>query len=226
MKWSSLSITGALFFVLFSFQSLEARKTVIITTGDKITEVTELTNDLKNKLNIENNLRDTLVLGYKYSHFGLFWIDLWTWDGQYCLYNPSKDEYYDLDTNELTIILNHKDITVSKPFLYTIPLGLILLSLAAILIIIFILVFSDSQEIDKERLEEMMKDSKYVQAYNQIIATYEKHDLDPDSYDAFELDPKKDFPLVHAELVIAGLDPKEAYDDIDFLNQVYLSELK
>lgn len=61
---------------------------------------------------------------YKYEYGGVFWIDFWTWDGEYCLQAGGK--HY-IIPGSLAAELLGRDSPPSRPFLYKFPLGLLIL---------------------------------------------------------------------------------------------------
>lgn len=70
-------------------------------------------------------------VGFKYSYFGFFWLDLWTWDGSYCIYEPtsiiSHKIFKVIDLQEAARITGKNESEFGKPFLYKYPLGLFLI---------------------------------------------------------------------------------------------------
>ncbi len=75
----------------------------------------------------------TVGVGYKWSYGGLFWIDFWTWGGEYCLHVGDK---YEPITAEQAGILLGRTSPPSRPFLYKFPLGLMILGGIAVLAVI------------------------------------------------------------------------------------------
>ncbi|MCA8958911.1 MAG: hypothetical protein KDC38_00295 [Planctomycetes bacterium] len=66
-------------------------------------------------------------LGYMYSYFSLFWVNVWTWSGKFVVY--SGNEYGDLpqDPQEISTILGIEASKVKKPWTYSLPPGLLIL---------------------------------------------------------------------------------------------------
>jgi hypothetical protein len=62
-----------------------------------------------------------LKIGYKYGYWGVFWIDLWTWGGQYCVYEDKR--YQPIEVAEAAGLLGKPADALSPPFLYRVPLG-------------------------------------------------------------------------------------------------------
>jgi hypothetical protein len=76
---------------LFSAEPAEARKGIpIINTGDVIYRVADLPAELAANPELAG-----WALGYKASHFGLFWADVWCWDKQLVAFKG--DSYSDLE---------------------------------------------------------------------------------------------------------------------------------
>jgi hypothetical protein len=112
---------AALFFL--SPGRASAKGIILITHGDTINHVA----DIKNPLLLEVMHKDGWThpaIGYKYSYFGIFWLDLWTWGGEYCIYEDKK--YMPL-TPELAEAAGVSEKELKKPFLYRFPLGLVIL---------------------------------------------------------------------------------------------------
>lgn len=64
-------------------------------------------------------------VGYKWSYGGLFWIDFWTWGGEYCLYRGN--EYESITPEEAALLLGQSSAP-GRPFLYKFPLGLLIIA--------------------------------------------------------------------------------------------------
>jgi hypothetical protein len=68
---------------------------------------------------------DMRQIGFKYNYGGLFWIDFWTWDGTYCIYQDKR--YKPITEAEAAQLLGKPTSALSKPFQYRVPLGLLIL---------------------------------------------------------------------------------------------------
>ncbi len=95
-------------------------------------------------------------LGYMYSYFSLFFVNVWTWGGQFVLYKD--DSYSDLptqDAGEIATLLGIESGEVKKPIGYTIPLGAVILGVILLLVLVMKLKgSSDEEEIIEESVEE------------------------------------------------------------------------
>ena len=92
----------------------EARRggVVVINTGDDITHVRDLSPEVAAQVGYSK-------LGYHYERFGLFWFDLWRWDGEFVIYEGST--YVSLDDDNLTLVGGG-----SVPWSYHLPDGLLI----------------------------------------------------------------------------------------------------
>lgn len=66
-----------------------------------------------------------LSVGYKYSSFGVFWLNVWTWSGEYCL--TDGQGYYSLPGTEIAKMIAPGS-RLEPPFLYRFPLGWIVIA--------------------------------------------------------------------------------------------------
>jgi len=113
----------ALATVALSAEEAQAKGIMIITHGESVLHYADLDAALRETLHEETG--HNLQVGYLYSHFGLFWLDLWTWGGEYCLYEG--DDVMRLTPDQVAEILKTTPDKLGKPLLYTLPLGLLIL---------------------------------------------------------------------------------------------------
>lgn len=68
------------------------------------------------------------ALGWKYEHFSIFFLDLWTGSGTFVLYDRAADDaYVPLDDDEVRTITGREPSSLGKPLLYHVPLGWVVL---------------------------------------------------------------------------------------------------
>ena len=101
----------------------EAGGFFLITHGDTIKDLGELPADSRAGLDV--GPEKTLRFGYKYSYFGLFWIDLWTWGGEFCLHNGDK-QYEGITVEQAAQLMHREPGQMKKPFFYSYPEGLVI----------------------------------------------------------------------------------------------------
>lgn len=100
-------------------------------------------------------------VGFKFDYFGIFWIDLWTYDGTFCLYKEVGDqkEFMPLTAAQAATLLGKAEDEMSRPFLYKFPLGWLILG-PLILLAILGAVFGE-KEADVKKL---LNDPEYQKA--------------------------------------------------------------
>lgn len=119
-----LALAVAAFFFLSPGRA-SAKGIILITHGDTINRVAEVKDPHLLQLLRKTGEWKNPAVGYKYSYFGIFWLDLWTWGGEYCIY---EDKKYDPLTPELAALAaGVSESELKKPFLYRFPLGLTIL---------------------------------------------------------------------------------------------------
>lgn len=69
-------------------------------------------------------------VGYAYSYAGAFWLDIWTWDGEHCLYNG--DNYWPLDEETSQALLGKSLSELDVPLTYRFPPLLVILVVGGI----------------------------------------------------------------------------------------------
>ena len=70
-----------------SERNAEARGLMIVNTGLDVTHVSELNDAAKAELVAE---AQDMKIGYAYERFGVFWLDIWRWDGQLVFYKGDE----------------------------------------------------------------------------------------------------------------------------------------
>jgi hypothetical protein len=110
-QWAVGVVVG---FALLSRGEASARGFVIVTWGDTISHVGDAPAQTKQS-------HGSSQVGYKYGYFGVFWIDLWTHSGTYCVYDGRM--YTPIASAEAARLLGKSESELSTPFLYRWPLG-------------------------------------------------------------------------------------------------------
>jgi hypothetical protein len=109
-------------------------KIVLITHGDTITKLGGIAdNDIR--MAFYENVQPIPSVGYHYSYAGVYWVDLWTWGGEYCLYTGDKQQTYEpISRDQAARFLGVTPDDLSKPFWYRFPPGLCILAGLALLL--------------------------------------------------------------------------------------------
>jgi len=100
------------------------RGLMLITTGNTVKHVGDVLPDMKESVREGTGQAEDLKVGYLHDRFGLFWVDIWTWNGQYVLYN-SSDDVWELDDEQAASVMGVTGSQLKKPFFYTVPPGLV-----------------------------------------------------------------------------------------------------
>ncbi len=142
-------------FLVFAAQS-PAKAIVLITHGDEISHVADVPSGTKEI--VREQVGKNADVGFKYSHFGVFWLEIWTWSGEFCLY--SGDEHWPLDNQQAAAILGVSEGDVARPWRYNFPPGLI----AVIVIGALAGVRKYFAKSQTDKIKELLKDPRYQQA--------------------------------------------------------------
>jgi len=144
----------------------EAKVPFLITYGDSISQLAPLPADKKDTL--EKLTKPGTQIGYKYSYFGLFYLDVWTWGGEYCLFEGKS--FWSLKPEQVAELLAVPVEKLPKPFFYRFPslLSLLVLGLIALLII------GRFVKSDEEEAAELLKDERYREALDLFRKKYEE----------------------------------------------------
>jgi hypothetical protein len=142
-------------------------KFVLITHGDTIAHQGEVPAQFRTP-----DLPSTAI-GFKYSYFGVFWLDLWTWGGTYCLYKDKT--YWELEPKAAALLLGKSESELQRPFLYTFPLGL--------LILVPLVVLGGAIQLfhkpPPNPAAELLKDERYVRALTIFSEQVSREDAPP-----------------------------------------------
>jgi hypothetical protein len=104
---------------------------MIFNTGDKVFEIADAEPGSPAK-----QVASDVVVGYRCQHFGLFWLPLWTWDGDFCIYSEDKNAAEVMPPEQIALITGVPVEKIKKPFLYTFPLGLIIILCIVALVVV------------------------------------------------------------------------------------------
>jgi hypothetical protein len=129
---------------------------ILITWGDSISHVGDVSPQNKPGLPVAK-------VGYKYGYWGVFWLDLWTHSGTYCVYEGNR--YNALTPAEAARLLGKSESDLSTPFLYKVPLGWMIfgpLLLFGILAAVLAEKKSDSD------LKQLLNDPRYQEAFAKL----------------------------------------------------------
>ena len=116
---SFLLMVGVLVVLSLPSRALARRRGfVLITFGDKVTKICDAA---ENSLATQG-FADATV-GYRYDQFGVFFVPIWTWGGEFCVYSDEEQTYTPGTPEELALITGVPMENITKPFFYSFPLG-------------------------------------------------------------------------------------------------------
>lgn len=207
--WRVLVLAAALAALSLTPSRSEAKGIMLVTYGDAFKHMGEVPPDMKEAINAMTG--STPEIGYKYSYFGLFWLDLWTWGGEYCLYK--EKQYWPLPPAAAAKLLQVEEKKLGKPLTYTFPPLLVILVL-----VVALFVWGGVHEAAQQRkAKALLKDPRYERARDRL--------LQPDAEDSqglpFEARRKVARDAAAALLVSEGVEPKQAQDAVALLESCY-----
>jgi hypothetical protein len=125
---NSLAVRGlGLLVLLFAFATCieaEGGIPIVYGWGEEVTYVKPLPPGVREQA--RNELGHDAAIGFLYSRFHIFWLDLWTWGGRHVLYADQK--YWDPGERGWEELLGKEETAkLSAPILYRFPLGFTIL---------------------------------------------------------------------------------------------------
>ncbi|MBW3543036.1 MAG: hypothetical protein KY476_22480 [Planctomycetes bacterium] len=104
---------------LLTPSTAEARRGIVfIQTGNTVKDVGALPPDMEAALEQNAGITDPRV-GYLHDRFGVFWLDVWTWNGQWCIYAGDAADVITAD--QAAQLLGTSADKLSVPFWYRFP---------------------------------------------------------------------------------------------------------
>ena len=96
-KWAALLVLLGVFLL---FPSRAEAGLIVYHSGEKIKEIGEVTEE--HQEGIKTEFGGPVTVGFIHQAFGLFWLDIWTWDGRFCLYRD--DQYSEIDGKQAAVL--------------------------------------------------------------------------------------------------------------------------
>jgi hypothetical protein len=163
LSLSSFPLTATLLGVLLLPAAVQAQQQaapILITYGDTITHIGNVT--APNAAHA-----GAAKVGFKSSYFGVFWIDLWTWGGEFCVYEG--DRPHPITPAEAARLLGKSESDLSKPFLYRFPLGLLILGPLAVVGFVSSMFEKKKQAAKEVAIEQLLTDPTYQKAMTIMV---------------------------------------------------------
>jgi hypothetical protein len=171
-------------------------KIMLITHGETIAKV----GDVANKP--DPSFPANVAVGYKYSYGGLFWLDFWRWDGEYCLF--AGEDWQPIDEPTAAKLLGVSQDKLVKPFWYRFPP---VPFVVGVLLVLFVPLGVYGMMVDanrRKRYDQLKKDPAYKAALK--IATAKPAAEDEDDKPEGTMSAPRDRADTDADCFDAGLD--------------------
>ena len=199
-----LRLLPLVFFLLAVSANSADAKIMLITRGDTIAFVGNPKSDDGKEVNLAN-----IKVGYKYSYFGLFWVDFWTYGGEYCVYTNENDKtFFPISAEVAAGMLKTTPNKLSRPFWFRFPPGLV----AIVGIVVLLVGASVLTRRGNRRRETLLEQSEYQKALAAVLDTTSGN-------------PERErFDDAIKELVYSGVSEAQARKNLNFLVQQQKSE--
>lgn len=113
---ATLSLVVLCFVTLTSEAQARRRTLILITTGEKVMEIADIPADSPAKKTFAD-----AKIGYRCEHFGLFWLAIWTWDGEFCIYSDEENSLVVDSASAIAEITGVPVSKIKKPLFYSFP---------------------------------------------------------------------------------------------------------
>jgi hypothetical protein len=126
-----ITLAAAFLFCSAGDAAAKRRGFTLITTGSTHSELGPIKKDaaagLAPEMKSEIQQRNYDTVGYQYSHFGIFWLDLWNWSGEYIVYNKVSEDGAVAPQGVAAALLGVEEAKLPKPLNYRFPYGLMII---------------------------------------------------------------------------------------------------
>ena len=114
--------------------------------SDRITYIADLPDEYKDAMAEMTGTEDALI-GFVYRRIGVLGFDLWSWNGRYCLFDPSPKgaswvqllqremRYWELDEAQAALLLDRAPSELRGPTLYRSPAGLLAMTFVCVFVV-------------------------------------------------------------------------------------------
>lgn len=99
---------------------------IAVGAGETLDHLASFDVQTRERLQAEIGFTEPAV-GLKYEYFSLFFLKVWTWEGDVVIYEEGEDTYIDVTPDELREYTGRSSDDFSRPFLYRFPLGQLVL---------------------------------------------------------------------------------------------------
>ena len=229
-KTSLLPLVALTIAMCLSVQAEARRGIVLITSGDTIKHVADVSAEMKPVIREVTGSSVDYKVGYLHDRVGVFWIDLWTWGGEYVLYDETEQDLWELDAEQTAAIMGTTTDQLSAPLFYSFPPGLLALGVIGAVCAGMNTFTGKSDSKNEEHFEALLGDSRYEEALVSIVDHHNRKQMAASeeaasgvaSPETFE-DEQVVFDTAVQKLVDQGIDYNDAYCNLNLLRDAALS---
>lgn len=200
--------------------SADARGLILITSGNTIKHVAEVSDQMKPVVRAVTGTSTNYHVGYLHERFGVYWIDLWTWGGEYVLYDDSEEDLWSLDEEETAAIMGTTPEELPKPIFYTFPPGLLALGAIGAVCLGMQSFAGKCKAVENEEVERLLADSRYEQSLEMVLKHHHEKQLAVAGESAGQQTFEEDdvvFDRAVQQLVEQGVPYNDAYCNLNML---------
>jgi hypothetical protein len=147
----------------------------LITTGNTVKHLGDVTPERQAEMREATEQMDKVRVGYLHDRFGVFWVDVWTWGGEYVLYNDS-DTVWEIDEADAAALMGAPSGQLRKPFFYTVPPGLVVLGVLGLVWGVKSSREAKHAKALRQELEQAANDPRYQRALATLTDYYRRRD--------------------------------------------------
>jgi hypothetical protein len=198
----------------------EAGGLILITRGNTIKHVAEVSDPMKPVVRSVTGTSTNYHVGFLHERFGVYWIDLWTWGGEYVLYDDSEEDLWSLDPDQTAAIMGTTPDELSKPIFYTFPPGLLALGAIGAVCLGMQNFAGKSKAVANKEVERLLEDPRYEQSLEMLLKHHQQKQLatvgENSGQETFE-DDAVVFDRAVGQLVEQGVPYNDAYCNLNML---------
>ncbi|GAB4139943.1 MAG: hypothetical protein Tsb009_09080 [Planctomycetaceae bacterium] len=165
--------------ILSSDEQAQARGIILITHGETVKHVADLPEEMSERL--FQRMKKNYAVGYRYNAFGIFWLDLWTWGGDHCIYFEDEElglQVTDINDAQFEQLAGKPKHQFPRPWFYIVPPGLLVIGGLILVALPFALKAHTERKMRAEKYKDLIADKRYAKALE--IALGENDSGDPE----------------------------------------------
>ncbi|MEQ8210656.1 MAG: hypothetical protein RH917_12570 [Lacipirellulaceae bacterium] len=225
LRWLIVPILGVAFLSVDS-STAEARRRglILITTGHTIKNIGPIPAESAQMVR-ESVGNKNYEVGLQHNRFGIFWLDLWTWEPEYVLYDPDNEEDGGIiEPSFAAEILQVEESDLPKPFFYSVPPGLVALIVLGGLWAFVALKDSKEESAVNDKIDRLKGDVRYQHALKPLLAYYQQPAPEGQTPEQEAAANEAAFNKAVQQVVDQGVSREEAEQNLALLVQAAANE--